>query len=449
MNEKILGTENIKKLFAQYTIPAVIAMVIGGSQTMIGGIILGNYVGSNALAAVNIVNPFVQFAMAFSLIIAFGALSIIGRNLGAGEHENAQNTFKTALMIIVIFAGLYSVFGIFNSELLSRLLGADDVLMASVITYLKTFSIFMMFHPLMILTGFADRMVGKPQLYLYATLTMLMVNTSFSIILIRMLDMGIQGAALATGFSFMSGFMVTVGPMLKKKHTINVFVGHFDRQTVIPMLYNGASEGIGAAATALSIFLFNLEFMRRIGPSGVAAFTTISFVVQFGISIIFGIADGVSPIVSYNYGHGKFDRVRQVMRQATVSGFVVGCLLFLVLLLGGEKLAAMFADDEAVIRVASAGAVVYACAFLVNSFNIIYSIYFTAIGGAKESAIIAFSRGIFWIVLGIHVWPMLFGLTGVWMTVPVAEAMTMLLVIYLVKSNPIGPQVQQSSYNML
>lgn len=449
MNEKILGTENIRKLFAQYTIPAVIAMVIGGSQTMIAGIILGNYVGSNALAAVNIVNPFVQFAMAFSLIIAFGALSIIGRNLGAGEAENAKNTFKTALLIIIMFAGLYSVFGIFNSEILSRLLGADELLMPSVSRYLKTFSIFMMFHPLMILTGFADRIVGKPQLYLYATLTMLMVNTSLSMILIRGLGMGIQGAALATGFSFMSGFMVTVGPMLKKKHTINVFVGHFDSRTVMPMLYNGASEGIGAAATALSIFLFNLEFMHRIGPSGVAAFTTISFVVQFGVSIIFGIADGVSPIVSYNFGHDKFDRVRQVMRQATVSGFIVGCLLFAGLLFAGKELAAMFADDEAVIKVASDGAIIYACAFLVNSFNIIHSVYFTAIGGAKESALIAFSRGILWIVLGINLWPILFGLPGVWLTVPVAEAMTMLLVIYLVKTNPADGKVEQTSYHML
>jgi putative MATE family efflux protein len=448
MNEKVLGTENITKLFAKYTIPAIIAMVIGGSQTLIGGMILGNYVGPNALAAVNIVNPFVQFAMAFSHIIAFGALSIIGRNLGAGQEDNARNTFKTALIIIAVFAGLYSMLGLFNSRSISRLLGADQVLIESVSTYLKTFSIFIMFHPLMILTGFADRIIGKPQLYLYATLTMLGVNTSLSVLLIRVLGMGIQGAALATGLAFMSGFIVTVGPMLKKDHTLNVFAGYFDPKTLVPMLYNGASEGIGSAATALAIFLFNLEFMRRIGPSGVAAFTTISFVVQFGTSVIFGIADGVSPIVSYNFGHGKFDRVKQVMQRATVSGLLVGCILFFLLLLGGETLASMFADSEAVVEIAAGGSVIYAFAFLVNSLNIIHSVYFTAIGAAKESALIAFSRGILWIVIGINIWPVVFDLTGVWMTVPVSEMMTMLLVIYLVKTNPVDKPLQ-GSLNML
>ncbi len=437
MGEKLLGTENISKLFGKYTIPAVVSMVIGGSQTLIGGMILGKYVGANALATVNIVNPFVQFAMAVSFVIAFGALSIIGRNLGSGDQRIAQNTFKTALLIIIGFATCYGVFGFVNAPLLAKWLGANDVLMDGVVLYLRTFSLFIAFHPLMILTGFADRIVGKPQLYLHATLSMLLVNTTMSMLLIKYLRFGVKGAALATGLAMMSGFLVTVRPMLNREHTINVFAGHFDTRTIVPMMYNGSSEGIGSASTALAIYLFNLEFMRRIGPNGVAAFTTISFVVTFGTSVIFGIADGISPIVSYNYGHQKYNRVKSVMRLAIIGGFIIGCILFSVLLLGGESLAGMFADAEEVVQIARGGATVYAFAFLVNSFNIIYSVYFTSIGGAKESAVIAFSRGILWIVIGINVWPMLFGLTGVWMTIPVAESMTVLLVMYLVKVNPV------------
>ncbi|MBN2900035.1 MAG: MATE family efflux transporter [Clostridia bacterium] len=437
MDEKILGTENINKLFLKYTVPAVIAMVIGGSQTLIGGMILGKYVGANALAAVNIVNPFVQFAMAVSLIIAFGALSIIGRSLGAGQYERAQNTFKTALIIIVIFAATYGLIGFAKATTVSRWLGADVVLLDSVRTYLRIFSLFIMFHPLMILTGFADRIVGKPQLYLQATLTMLAVNTSLSLFLIKYLGLGIQGAALASGCAFFSGFLVSVRPMFKKRYAINVFAGHFDKSTMVPMLYNGASEGIGAASTALAIYLFNLEFMRRIGPSGVAAFTTIGFVVQFGVNMIFGIADGVSPIISYNFGHEKFSRVKGIMHKATASGLVIGVLISGVLFFGGGRLAGMFADQGDVIAMAASGGKVYAFAFLVNSFNIIHSVYFTAIGGAKESALIAFSRGMLWIVIGINIWPHTFGITGVWLTIPVAEVMTVLLVAILVKMRPV------------
>lgn len=120
-----------------------------------------------------------------------------------------------------------------------------------------------------------------------------------------------------------------------------------------------------------------------------------------------------------------------------MSGLVVGILLCILLLLGGETLAGLFADSPEVVAIASKGATIYAFVFLTNSFNIIYSVYFTAIGGAKESAMIAFSRGILWIVVGINLLPIYFDLIGVWLTVPLAETMTMLLVIYLIKVNPV------------
>jgi len=438
MNEKILGTEKVSKLFIKYTLPAVISMVLTGSQTLIGGMILGNYVGPNALAAVNIVNPFIQLAMAFSMVIAFGSLSIIGRSLGSKNYEKAQNTFKTAAILIVAFAISYSLLAYVMSEQISRVLGADRTLMVNVTLYLKTFSPFLVFYPLMILTGFSDRIVGKPQLFLYATIATLLLNTSLSYVFVKYLALGIRGAALAMGIANTVGFVVTVRPMFNKKYSVNLFTGCFDKSTIVQMLYNGGSEGIGSASTALAIYLFNLEFMRRIGPSGVAAFTTISFVVQFGVSVIFGIADGVSPVVSYNFGHGQFNRVKEIMRQATMSGFVVGISVFILLITRGQELAGLFAKgDASVINVAASGATIYAFAFLVNSFNIIHSVYFTAIGGAKESALLAMSRGMIWIVLGLQLWPRLFGITGVWLTIPIAEAFTLLLLIYLVKKRPV------------
>jgi len=438
MDERILGNEKISHLFIKYSIPAILSMVLSGSQIMIDGMFVGNYIGSNALASVNIVLPFVEISLAVSFIITFGALSIIGRNLGAGKVQTAQNTFKTATYIIVIFAIVYGLAGIFNAESIGRILGADASLLEGVSMYLRTISYFLVFYPLMIITGFADRIIGKPQLYLYGTLTTLSVNISLDYILIKEFGLGLKGAAIATGISYLMGLLVTIRPMLNKKHTINVFAGTFDKSTISPMLYNGASEGIGAGAAALAVYLFNLEFMSRVGPSGVAAFTMISYVVRLGMHIIFGIADGISPIVSYNYGHEKYNRVKEVMRHGLASGAVIGGMVFIVLIFGGESLANMFGKgDTSVVQLASKGSVIYAFAFLVNSFNVIYSIYFTALGNAKASALIAFSRGFIWIVVGIKVWPALFGMTGVWMTVPVAELLTLLLVMYLARKNPL------------
>jgi len=434
MDERILGSEKISRLFIKYTIPAVFSMVLAGSQIMIDGMFVGNFVGSNALASVNIVLPFVEISMAVSFVITFGTLSIIGRNLGAGNIQNAQNTFKTATYLIAIFSVVYGLTGIFGAQSIGRMLGADVSLLEGVSTYLRTYSCFLGFYPLMILTGFADRIIGKPQLYLYATITTLVVNISLDYILIKEFGIGIKGAAIATGISYLVGLLITIKPMLNKKHTINLFAGKYDPSTIRPMLYNGASEGIGAGAAALAVYLFNLEFMKRVGPEGVAAFTMISYVVRLGMHVIFGIADGISPIVSYNYGHEKYKRVKAVMRCALVSGAVIGSIVFIVLILGGNALANMFSKgNTSVVQIAATGSVIYAFAFLVNSYNIIYSIYYTAIGNAKDSAILAIIKTLIYVVIGLMVLPKIFGDSGVWMVFAFSEVMTLITYNILIK----------------
>lgn len=445
VNERILGEERISKLFIKYTIPAIISMVLAGSQTMIDGMFLGNYVGPNALASVNIVNPYVQIAMGVSIVIALGSLSIIGRKLGAGDKITAQNTFKTAFLLIMIFVVLYGCIGILNSETISLWLGSDQVLLEGVATYIKTFAFFLPFLPLMVLTGFADRIIGKPHLYLQATIFSLIVNVGLDYIFIKMLSLGLRGAALATGLAYCAGLLVTIRPMLEAHNVINIRVGRFDQSVIVPMLYNGSSEGIVSASAALATYLFNVEFMKQAGPSGVAAFTTISYVVNFGIMIIFGIADGVSPIISYNFGHRHLERVKEILSMARKSGLFVGGVLFIVLFLGGESLVKLFSkSDLAVIQMATLGGRIYAFAFLVNSINLIYSVYFTAIGNAKASALIALSRGFVCILIGINLWPIIFGITGVWITVPVAEFLTVGLVAYIYKRYPLEREYERS-----
>lgn len=438
MNEKVLGQENIIKLFIQYTIPAVISMVLAGSQTMIDGIFVGNYVGANALASVNIVNPFVRISFSVSIIIAFGALSMIGRKLGEGAIEKGQNIFRTALSLLLLFSTIYGVFGVFFSEIIGKWLGADAVLLKGVAIYLRTMAFFMIFRPLMILTGFANRMIGKPQLYLYATLATLVVNAVLDYIFIAHLHLGLMGAGLATGISYAVGAAVTILPLMKKGITLHLLKGHFDVSCIGEMLYNGASEGIGSGATALTTFLFNLEFMTRMGPTGVAAFTTVGFAMNFGSLLIFGIADGMSPIISYNFGSGQLKRVKKTIQYGLFFGGGIGVITCLFLFFGGTYLGGLFAKgSQEVIDLTANGARFLSVAFLFNFATIIYSVYYTSLGQAKSSAIVAFSRGFLWIVIGIKLWPMFIGFNGIWIAVPAAEMLTVVLILFLEHLNPL------------
>ncbi|MCT4606490.1 MAG: MATE family efflux transporter [Marinisporobacter sp.] len=434
MRENILGTEKIPKLFVRFSIPAIISMIIAGVQTIIDGIFLGNFVGQNALASVNIVQPFMQVIIGFSMIISIGSLSFMGRRLGEGKKEEAQNIFKTASVLITIISLLIAVVARLFSQEIGLLLGANQVLLEGVATYTRTIGIFAPLMSLMFLFGFTNRVVGKPELYLRGMILSVIANISLDFILIKQLSLGIKGGAIATGTAYVAAFFIVAPPMFTKKNIVNIFSGKFDSSTIIPMAYNGSSEGVIAIASATTSYLFNMTFMKVAGEAGVAAFTIINYISQFGILIMFGISDGIGPILSYNYGYKKYDRLNDTLKLASKVNLVVGVVLFFILFVLGEELISLFASgNREILDLAVRGSRIFSFSFLMCGFNIIYSGYFTAIGDAKASIIIAACRGIVFIILGINIIPLMIGMNGVWLTVPFAECMTFMIGIYLIK----------------
>jgi Na+-driven multidrug efflux pump len=174
--------------------------------------------------------------------------------------------------------------------------------------------------------------------------------------------------------------------------------------------------------------------MKIAGEAGIAAFTTINYIGQFGTLIMFGISDGITPILSYNYGNKNNDRLDDTLKLASKVNLIVGVFLFLTLFLFGKQLVSLFANgNEEILNLAVSGSKIYAFAFLLNGFNIINSGYFTAIGDARASIIISAGRGIIFIIIGINILPMIIGTKGVWLTVPFAEFITFIIGMYLLK----------------
>ncbi|GAA0181744.1 multidrug efflux MATE transporter CdeA [Clostridium sediminicola] len=436
MSENILGTDKISRLFIKYSIPAIISMVISGAQIIIDGIFLGNFVGQNALASVNIVQPFMQVIIGVSMIMGVGSLSFIGRKLGEDKKEEAQNAFKTAFQFITIIALIITLVGCLFSKEIAVTLGASPILLEGVSIYIRTIALFAPLMCLMFIFGFTNRVVGKPEAYLGGMILSIIVNISLDYVFIKELGFGIRGAAFATGIAHVSALLIVVIPMLNKKNVVNIFKGKFDKSLILPMLYNGSSEGVISFSTATTAYLFNITFMKIAGEAGVAAFTIINYISQFGILIMFGISDGITPILSYNYGNKRQDRLNDTLNLASKVNLAIGLILFLTLFIFGKHLIALFASgNKQVLNLAVSGSRLYSFAFLLCGFNIIRSGYFTAMGDAKASIILSASRGIIFIVLGINILPMLVGNNGIWLTVPFAESMAFIVGIYLLKKN--------------
>lgn len=434
MQDNILHHEKIPKLFLTFCIPAILSMLIAGMQTMIDGLFVGNILGSNAMASINIAAPFMQLILGLSMVVSVGTQSYMGLRIGEGNVSKAQNTFKTFIIFIVIAGIIITILGIGFNEQIALFLGASDVLKESVCLYIKTISMFTIPMAIMFLFGFSNRLIGHPDLYFKGMLLSLVCNLFLNYILIAKLDLGIVGAAIATGMSYSSALLMVSHPLLSKKSIINVFSGTFDQTTILPVLYNGSSEGICSLSAAISAYIFNMAFMNIAGESGVAAFTAINYIGQFGVYVLFGISDGIGPIISYSYGGKLYHRVKEALKLSYFVGLGIGSLVFMTLFFFGQTFIEWFIkEDPQIIHLATQGAKLYSIAFFMNGFNIINSGYFTFIGEALKSVLIASSRGFICIVLGIICLPKLLGLNGIWLTIPFAEFVTVILGILLLR----------------
>lgn len=435
MDQKILGTEKLSKLFIKFTIPSIIGMIFVGIQGIIDGLFVGNLLGGNALASVNLVQPYMQIIMAAALIISVGAQSIIGINLGKGESEKAQNIFRTASILLILISILVTILGVFFSEKIALILGANEVLLEGSSTYIQIISYFTAFIAVMFLFEMVVRVIGKPNISLVSMIISVVLNIVLDYLLINKFNLGIKGAALATGISYTMAFLINMIPFVSKKTIINLYKGKFDKSVLFQMIYNGSSEGVSSISNAISMFLFNTALMKIAGENGIAAFSIINYIAQVGYMVLFGISDGIRPIISYNFGAENENRVNKTLKISIIVNIIIGAIIFIVMSTFSKQLIEIFLKDgKYVVEIASTGAKIYGIAFLFNGTNILISSYFTAIDDPKNSIIVAMSRGIVFIFIGIVILPYIFGINGIWMTIVFADIITILLCYRLLKN---------------
>ena len=430
MHANPLLTRPLPALFVQFVGPAMAAMVLDGIQGMIDGLFLGNYAGPDAMASVNIANPFFQIIIGSSMILCTGTMSAAGRFLGAQEMTRAKNLYRSAILVLLALSGTILAAGTVFARPIARFLGANAVLSDDAARYIRVLACFAPVIAFKIFFGFSGRLVGRPRLYLAGTVTTLVSNVLLDWIAVGLLGLGVTGAVTATGLAYLAGMLVVAPPLFSRDTPLNVLEGSFRGREIFRAACNGASEGVTYAAAALTVFLINRAFMAWAGEDGVAAFTIINYAGNFVTLLMFGMSDGISPILSSNYGAGRLDRIHKTRAAALAGNFCIGLGLFLLFWFWGRALIGLFftAGDSPrsaqVIDLAVRGARIYGLSFLASGFNIVQSGYHTALGDAVSSVLIAASRGLVMIPVGLVLFSALFGMDGVWMAPPFAEAVT-------------------------
>ena len=433
--EKLLLTGEIPRLFMKYALPGVAGLLFLGIQSVIDGIVLGRFVGANALASVNLVLPCYSLISAFAIVMGIGGQTLVSISLGRGDKQEANNALRSVFVFLLGMSVVVSLVIFLSAGKIASFLGANEVLLPDAVHYIRAL---VPFFPLLCAMFFGDYIIKAMGHPLYATSVMgmtVVLNIVLDLVFVAVLGWGVMGAGLATGIAFTMGACFNVPRLFSRHEVVAVQRGRYDQRLVWNAFYNGSSEGMSELSVAITVFLFNITMMRYLGESGVAAFTAINYILFIGTTVFLGISDGIIPIIGYNYGAGQQERIKLILKLAARTNSLIGIGLFLLLLLFGEQVIGLFFKDHgsAAFAIASRGVSIYCFAFLLCGLNILASSYFTAIGNAKISIIISALRGLVFVGIGILVLPAVFGIDAIWYDVPIAEICTLSVSFWLVR----------------
>ena len=433
--EKLLLTGEIPRLFMKYALPGVAGLLFLGIQSVIDGIVLGRFVGANALASVNLVLPCYSLISAFAIVMGIGGQTLVSISLGRGDKQEANNALRSVFVFLLGMSVVVSLVIFLSAGKIASFLGANEVLLPDAVHYIRAL---VPFFPLLCAMFFGDYIIKAMGHPLYATSVMgitVVLNIVLDLVFVAVLGWGVMGAGLATGIAFTMGACFNVPRLFSRHDVVAVQRGRYDRRLVWNAFYNGSSEGMSELSVAITVFLFNITMMRYLGESGVAAFTAINYILFIGTTVFLGISDGIIPIIGYNYGARQQERIKSILKLAARTNSLIGIGLFLLLLLFGEQVIGLFFKDHGseAFEIASRGVSIYCFAFLLCGLNILASSYFTAIGNAKISIIISALRGLVFVGIGILVLPAVFGIDAIWYDVPIAEICTLSVSFWLVR----------------
>ncbi len=419
--------KGLLKTFLNYSIPCIIAMFLTSFITIVDGIFIGNKLGGNGLAAVNLTLPVLYLLLGISVMIALGGVTLATQNLGAKEYGSARQRFSFTLFLnAVAILVIVLLLRLFLDDVVC-LLNAKGHLQGYVRDYLGTMSIFYVFMTTNIIFSSFIRGEGKPQLSLFFGVAGNIINILLDYLFIIKLEYGMKGAAFASGIAVLIPFLLGLFYFLLGKSVFRLVKLVFNCEDFKKILFNGFSEFIGQVSIGFTTYLFNYVILRRIGVDGVAAFAIIGYVAFIQYMILTGIAQGVNVLVSYSYGARDWDTILGFLKIALKSVIVVGVISFIISITASEGIIRMFVGDRSgIVEIAKGGLRIFTLTFLFNGYNFIASAYFTSLGDAKTSATIALLRSIVLLSAFVLTLPLILGDIGVWLAAPLTEASTLI-----------------------
>lgn len=419
----------------KYTFPTVVMMIFFSFYTIVDGIFISRFVGADALSASNIVFPVINLVLGVGIMFATGGSAIVATKMGEGKIKQARENFTLIAISALVLGIIIEIITIIFMKEIIYVLGSTDELYFNCKEYLFYMIIF---TPFIILKFYFDYFLvtaGAPNLALISGVLGGIVNIILDYVFIVRLNMGIRGAALATCIGYMVPSIIGIVYFLNKKHNLHFVKPKLELDVITKSSSNGMSEMITQLASAVTTFLYNIVLIRLLGEDGIASITIILYVQLLLNSAYMGFVSGVQPRISYSYGSKDEKQITKLIKYSLVIIILFAVISFVLSRHLSEVLIMIFTPrTTSLFNIAHNAFILFSISFLIDGINIFTSGMFTAFSNGKVSAIISVLRTFILVIVGMMILPNLFGVNGVWLVVPFAEVVTLIVsILYIYK----------------
>ena len=414
--------DNVFKLYLKYFIPTIGAALSSAIYILFDTIFIGQGVGGDGLVALNIAIPIFGFYSGTGLLIGIGGSTLLSIERGRGHEKRSNKIFTLSIIMGSVISILYMILGLLFIDKVAYFLGATEYILPLVKEYLFIIMIgTVSFVMVNVLSPFirADK---APKTAMAAVIIGGFTNIALDYIFVFPLNMGMKGAAIATVISSTLSLLVLSIHFIGKSNTLRFEDNFFRISTVIRIIKCGVPSFFSEISTGLVIFIFNLQIMRLLGEDGVTAYSIISNTAIIIIAVFNGICQTIQPLISVNIGAGEKERVECFKKIAIVTAIILGILSIVRIFVK---------PTDKVLSIAVNSINIYAVAFVVTGVNMVLGAFFQSVEEAKYSFIIAICRGLLLVSVAVIILPIFMGINGVWVSVPVAEAITFIIGIML------------------
>ncbi|MDR2679646.1 MAG: MATE family efflux transporter [Tannerella sp.] len=418
-----LGTEKISKLLRQYAVPAIIAMTAASLYNMVDSIFIGQGVGALAISGLAVTFPFMNIAAAFGTLVGIGASTLISVKLGQKDYGSAKKVLGNVFVLNIVIGVLFTAVSLVFLNSILYFFGASEYTVSYAREYMEIILYGNVITHLYFGLNNVLRSSGHPRKAMMLTITTVVLNTVLDPVFIFAFGWGIKGAAIATVLSQMVALAWQVRIFGNKNELLHFHRGIFspDFRLIRDMLAIGLSPFLMNVASCFIVILINNAMKRHSGDLAIGAFGIVNRLVFICVMIVMGLNQGMQPVAGYNYGARKMSRVLEVLKLTVFHASIVTTVAFLIGELIPEPVTRIFTSDEELVALSVYGLRITVMVFPLVGAQIVIANLFQSIGMAGKAIFLSLIRQVLVLIPCLLVLPEIFGLTGVWVSLPVSD----------------------------